>query len=319
MWLFVVAVVAGLAGLVWGADRFVAGSAAGARKLGVSPMVVGLTVVGCGTSAPEILVSAMAAWQGNPGVAVGNAIGSNIANVGLVIGATAAITPVAVASGTLRRELPALFVVFLLAWLLLQDGELGRADGAALLGGGVMLVAGMALLGRRVAGGDPLQAEFSDSIPTGVTTARLLFWMGAGLVALLVGSRAVVWGAVGIAQSLGVSDLVVGLTVVAVGTSLPELAASLASVLKREPDIAVGNIIGSNMFNLLPVLALPGLLAPGPLPPEVLWRDYPWMVGLSAALCLMALGLGGPGRINRWEGLGLLAAFCLYHALLQGG
>ncbi|MCP5152143.1 MAG: calcium/sodium antiporter [Ectothiorhodospiraceae bacterium] len=310
------AVVVGLAMLVWGADRFVAGASATARTLGVSPLVIGLTVVGIGTSAPEILVSAVAAWQGNPGVAHGNAIGSNIANIGLVLGACALVGPVDVRSGTLRREFPLLFGVMALTWMLIDDRTLSRADGALLCGGFALLLVlmvGIALRARRT---DPLRTEFEVEMPAEMSIPVAFGWLLVGLALLLVGSRGVVWGAVVIAQSLGVSDLVIGLTVVAIGTSLPELATSVASVLKREHDIAVGNVIGSNMFNLLPVLGIAGLVHPGTLDPSVTGRDFPVMVVLTVALFMMAFSRRGPNRIERWEGAALLLAFAGYQGLL---
>ena len=308
------AVVAGLALLVWGSDRFVAGAAATARNLDVSPLVIGLTVVGVGTSAPEIMVSATAALDGNPGVAIGNSLGSNIANIGLVLGVTAVVRAIDVQSQTLRRELPIMFVVLLVAWVLFLDGELGRFDGGILMAGFVALLGYMIWLATRVAA-DPLREEFDQQIATDLSTTKALMWTVVGLVVLLAGSRATVWGAVSIARDAGVSDFLIGLTIVAIGTSLPELAACVASALKGEPDLAIGNVIGSNMFNLLPVLAIPALATPGPVPPEAIGRDFPVMLALAVVLFILC-GVRGRGRIDRWEGGVLLAAFCAYQALL---
>jgi cation:H+ antiporter len=310
------AVVAGLALLVWGSDRFVFGASAIARNLGVSPLVIGLTIVGAGTSAPEALVSATAALNGNPGVSIGNALGSNIANIGLVLGVTALVRGVMVRSRIFRLEFPIMFGVLGLAWLLLSDGTLEEKDGLILGLAFLFLLLFMMTIAVRARRSDPLQREFAKEIPADVGSAIALLWFLVGLAALLLGSRSIVWGAVSIARSFEVSDLLIGLTVIAVGTSLPELAASIASVLKNEPDIAVGNVIGSNMFNLLPVLALPGLLAPSMVPPEALQRDFPVMLTLSAALLVMAWGFRGPGRIARWEGGVLLLAFVGYQGLL---
>ena len=249
------AVLVGLALLVWGSDRFVFGASATARNLGVSPLVIGLTIVGVGTSAPEMLVSATAALQGNPGVSIGNALGSNIANIGLVLGVTALVRSVLVRSRIFRLEFPVMFGVMAFAWVLLGDGLLDRSDGLVLSLAFVILLLFMLAIAVRARRSDPLRREFAKEIPTDVSTAKALLWFVVGLATLLLGSRAMVWGAVSIARSFDVSDLLIGLTVVAVGTSLPELAASVTSVLKNEPDIAVGNVIGSNMFNLLPVLA----------------------------------------------------------------
>jgi len=304
------AVIVGFVFLVWGADRFVHGAAATARNLGISPMIIGLTIVGIGTSAPEILVSAIAAWQGNPALGVGNALGSNITNIALVLGATALITPLLVKSETLRREYPVMFSIMLLALVLLIDGEMSRLDGWILMLGLGLMILWMVLQGLR-RDHDPMEAEYEQEIPR-ISTSRALLWLAVGMILLLGSSRALVWGAVNIAHALGISDLIIGLTVVAVGTSLPELAASVISALRKEPDIAIGNVIGSNMFNLLAVLGLPGVIMPHALEPEVLSRDFPYMIGLSIALFAMAYGFKGDGRLNRWEGLLLLLAYFAY-------
>lgn len=312
--LSITAVLSGFVLLVWGADRFVHGAAALARNLGISPLVIGLTIVGIGTSAPEILVSAVAAWQGNPAMGVGNAIGSNITNVALVLGLTALIIPLSVNSQTLKREYPVLFLIMMLALILVFDGELSRMDGLILLSGLVIMVFWMIRLGLKDKK-DPLELEYEHEIPH-ITTGKAVFWLIVGMVLLLVSSRILVWGAVNIAQALGVSDLIIGLTIVAIGTSMPELAASIMSALKKEHDIAIGNVIGSNMFNLLAVLGLPGLISPHLLDPELLTRDFPWMIGLSLALLVFAYGFRGQGQINRWEGLLLLGSYFTYLGVL---
>ncbi|MFP5504924.1 MAG: calcium/sodium antiporter [Gammaproteobacteria bacterium] len=313
---YLLAIIGGFVFLVWGADRFVVGAAATARNLGVSPLIIGLTIVGFGTSAPEMLVSGVAAWQGNPGLAVGNAIGSNITNIALILGLTALITPLAVNSRMLRRELPILTVAMLAGLVLLLDGKLSRLDGTLLLLGLLAMVIWMVRTSLKDRNGDPLGTEFSEEIPTDMPMGRALFWVGAGLLVLLLSSRLLVWGAVEIAQALGVSDLIIGLTIVALGTSLPELAASVVSALKNEPDIAIGNVIGSNLFNLLAVLGIPGVLSPLLIESAVLTRDYPIMIGLTVVFFLMAYGFRGPGRINRLEGGFLLACYAGYQTLL---
>jgi len=310
------AVLLGLALLVWGSERFVFGASASARNLGISPLLIGLTIVGAGTSAPEAMVSVTAALQGNPGVSIGNALGSNIANVGLVLGVTALVRGVMVRSKVFHLEFPLMFAVIGLAWVLLGDGVLDQTDGIILGLAFLGLLSFMGIIATRARRSDPLRQEFADDIPVGVKTAKALLWLVVGLAALLLGSKAIVWGSVSIARSFGVSDLLIGLTIIAVGTSLPELAASITSVLKNEPDIAVGNVIGSNMFNLLPVLAIPGLIAPTVVPPEALQRDFPVMLTLSVALLVMAWGFRGSGRIARWEGGVLLLAFISYQGLL---
>ena len=317
------AVLGGFILLVWSAERFVHGAAGLAGNLGVSPLIIGMTIMGFGTSAPEMLVSGMAASNGNPAMGIGNALGSNIANIALVLGATALIMPLTVDSRILRREYLMLFAVTLLAGGLMLDGELGTMDGSILLTGTVLLVVWMIWMAKRpqpaVAGlptTDPLIAELEGEIPTDMTTGWAIFWALLGLVILVLSSKLLVWGAVNIARDLGVSDLVIGLTIIAIGTSLPELAASVMSALKGEDDMAVGNIIGSNMFNLLAVLALPGLIAPSVLDPAVLQRDFPVVVALTIALFIMAYGFKGHGRINRLEGGLLLAGFAAYMSWL---
>jgi len=309
------AIVLGFAVLIWSADRFIYGAAALSRNLGVSPLLIGLTIVGFGTSAPELLVSAFAAAQGNPGLAIGNAVGSNIANIALILGITALVAPLAVGSRILRREMPLLLVVMVFAGLLLLDGHLGRLDGSLLLLGLAAVFAWViydGLRGRKDPS-DPMEAEFDAEIPKAVPTRRALIWLVLGLVALLISARILVWGAVNVAEALGVSDLIIGLTIIAVGTSLPELAASVVSARHGEPDIAIGNVIGSNMFNLLGVMAFPGLIHPAAVPGEVLTRDYPVMFGLTLLFLVMAFGLRGRmGRVGRPGGLLLVACFVGY-------
>jgi cation:H+ antiporter len=307
-------VVGGFVALVWGADRFVGGSAATARNLGVSPLVIGLTLVGFGTSAPELLVSAMAAATDNAGLAIGNAIGSNITNVALVIGVTVMIRPLQVHSKVLRRELPLLIAAMAGALLLMLDGVLGRGDGIILLAGFFLLMGWIVREGLREGreNGDALAAEFKEEIPEGMPMGRAALWVIVGLVVLLGSARLLVEGASSLARHFGVTDLVVGLTVVALGTSLPELAASVTAALKKEDDIAVGNIIGSNIFNLLSVLALPGIIAPGPFDPACLYRDFPVMIGVTVLMLVMARGFGERGRLSRWQGALLVAIFLAY-------
>lgn len=310
------AVLGGFALLVWGAERFVQGASATARNLGVSPLIIGLTIVGFGTSAPEMLVSGVAAWHGNPGLAVGNALGSNITNIALILGLTAVISPFVVNSDLLRREYPLMFAIMVLALILLVDGDLSRVDGTILIAGLGVLIFWLVRMGLREGEPDPLVGEYEDSIPAGMALRTALIWTVIGLLVLLLSSRLLVWGAVNIAEALGVSDLLIGLTIVAIGTSLPELAASVTSVIKKEPDIAIGNVIGSNMFNLLAVLGLPGLIHPYVLEPGVLDRDFPVMFGFTIALFAMAYGFRDEGRITRWEGTALLAAYAGYLGLL---
>ncbi len=311
------AVLAGFALLVWGADRFVIGAAATARNMGISPLVIGLTIVGFGTSAPEMLISAMSAWDENPGVAIGNALGSNLANMGLVLGATVLIKPLRVHSGTLQREYPIMFIAMIFALVLVMDSNLSFVDGILLMSALCLVLYWMVRMGRREQDGlDPMAAEYEAELPPEMSTGKALLWLAIGLAILLISSRMVVWGAVDIARTFGVSDLVIGLTIIAIGTSLPELAASIMSAIKGEHDIAIGNVIGSNIFNILGVLGISGIIFPHAIDPDVLSRDFPVMIGLSIALFAMAYGFRKPGSLNRIEGALLLVAYFGYLTVL---
>jgi cation:H+ antiporter len=317
MWMELLAIAGGFVLLTWSADRFVVGASALAYNLNVSPLIIGLTIVSLGTSAPEILVSAVASLQGNGGLAIGNALGSNIINIALILGVTALIVPLKVHSSIVRREMPVLIGVMLLGLMLLLDGRLEQFDGVVLLSGMALMLLWMTHIGiKEKSSHDPISEEFADEVPTNLSMSRAGFWIVVGGLCLLGSSKLLVWGAVAIAHAMGVSDLIIGLTIVAMGTSLPELAASVMSALKNEHDIAIGNVIGSNIFNLLAVLGLPGLLNPGPFDAIVLTRDYPVMLGLTVLFFIMAYGFRGPGRINRFEGALLVLAFVGYQTLL---
>jgi len=316
LFLYFLAIVVGFIFLVWSADRFIHGSSAIARNLGVSPLIIGLTIVGFGTSSPELLISGMAAWSGSTGIAIGNAIGSNIANIALVIGVTALVRPLDIHSDTLKREFPVLVTVTLLALALMIDGDLVRLDGLILLACLCFLIYWIVRIGMQTKRTDPMKKEYDKEIPQKGPMRNALLWFAVGLVVLLVSSKVIVWGAIGIATSYGISDLVIGLTIIAIGTSLPELAASIVSAIKNEHDIAIGNIIGSNMFNLLGVLGLPGVIYPSVIDDAVLTRDFPVMVVLTIALGAMAYGFRDEGRIDRVEGGVLLAAYITYLSVI---
>ncbi len=314
----VLAVVLGLALLVWSADRFVEGSAAAAGHFGLPPLLIGMVVVGFGTSAPEMVVSALAASHGNPGIALGNAYGSNITNIALILGLTALISPIAVHSQVLRKELPILTVITALAAWQLWDGQLTRGDAQVLLGvfGGMMVWTIWQGLRKKT---DALGREMAQELAVySMPIRRALFWLLAGLVLLVASSRILVWGAVGIARGLGVSDLIIGLTIVALGTSLPELASSLVATRKGEHDIALGNVLGSNLFNTLAVVGIAGAIHPTTVAAEVFSRDILVMTGLTVSLFVIGYGFRGPGRINRFEGAALLACYVGYTAYLVG-
>ena len=318
MLLNIVIFIVGLVILSWSADRFVYGASALAKNIGISPMMIGLTIVAMGSSAPEIVVSAIASANGNMNTAVGNALGSNITNIALVLGITALVKPLLVSSTTLKRELPALLIISLIAIGFMFDGELKSYEGIILLGLFIFVLAMMAWLSLQVDKEDPLVAETADEIPKGVSNTSALIWIGVGLVILPLSAHFLVNSAVEIARYMGISDLVIGLTIIAFGTSLPELAASVAGVLKGEDDLALGNIIGSNIFNLLAVLGMPGLIAPGILDPDVYNRDMYVMLGLTLLLFLFSFDLIGKRTISRTNGFILLACFIGYQFWLFG-
>jgi cation:H+ antiporter len=311
-----IAVIFGLALLAWGADRFVEGSASAARHFGMPPLLIGMVIVGFGTSAPEMVVSALAASQGNPGIALGNAYGSNITNIALILGMTAVISPIAIHSPVLRKELPILTVVTALAAWQIWDGELTRSDAVVLLAvfGGLMAWAIWQGLQKKE---DALGIEIEQELEVhAMPIRRAVLWLVVGLVLLIVSSRVLVWGAVEIAHGLGVSDLIIGLTIVAVGTSLPELASSVIAARKGEHDIALGNILGSNLFNTLAVVGIAGAIHPLTVSPEVFNRDILVMAALTLSLFVIGHGFRGPGRINRVEGAVLVACYVSYTAYL---
>ena len=312
----VIQLVAGFLLLVWGADRLVAGASATARNLGVSPLIIGLTVIGFGTSAPELVVSAIATLKGNSGLAVGNAIGSNITNIGLVLGVTALIYPLRLESTALKREYPVLLLIMLVCFLMALDGTYSHLEGWTLIAGLLLVVIWIIRIGLHRPLSDPLAEEFDAEIPKDVPTKIALFWLLVGLIILPVSSIFLVDGAITIARFLDVTDTVIGLTIVALGTSLPELATAITAALHKEDDLAIGNIIGSNIFNLLGVLGIAAVIHPVEILPIILARDFPAMFLITGALYLMASDFRGPGRIGRRSGSVLLAMFIGYFIMV---
>jgi cation:H+ antiporter len=306
----------GLLVLSWSADRFVYGASALAKNIGVSPMMIGLTIVAMGSSAPEIVVSATASLDGNTNTAVGNALGSNITNIALVLGITALFKPLMVSSITLKRELPVLLLITLLAVYFIYDSFLSRPEGIILISLFALVIAGMAVLSFKVDKNDPLIAETETELPEGVATSTAIFWVVVGLILLPLSAHFLVESAVDIARHFGISELVIGLTIIAIGTSLPELAASIAGVMKGEDDLALGNIIGSNIFNLLAVLAMPGLIAPGALDVNAADRDALVMLALTILLFAFCFNIRGPRRITRLEGGIFVLIFVIYQIIL---
>ena len=316
MWVPLLLLIFGFVALVWSADRFLSGAAACATNLGVSKMLIGLTVVSIGTSAPEILVALFAAIEGNPLLAVGNAIGSNIANIGLVLGITALVAPLPFSKPVRQAELPWLLIATLLALALIFDHHLSRLDGILLLVGLSII---LWLLVRAQKQPDQelsasLQEEL-DELPE-MTTLQAVSWLVLGLIVLLVSAQVLVHAATTIAEALGVSDMIIGLTIVAVGTSLPELAATIGSAIKGHPDIAIGNVVGSNILNILAVLAVPGIVSGADIEAVAVWRDGGMMLALTLALALFAYGINSRPVITRFEGMVMLAAWCGYNYML---
>ncbi|WP_081138144.1 MULTISPECIES: calcium/sodium antiporter [unclassified Halomonas] len=313
MLLAFVAVVVGLVLLIWSAEKFIDGAAATSRWLGLSPLLIGMLVIGFGTSAPEMMVSVLAAMQGNPGLALGNAYGSNIANIGLVLGFVALIAPLAVHSSVIRKEMPLLVAVMLLTGYMLMDGWISRGEAVLLLAAlGIFIT--VSIIRSRRDQADALTDEVTESLDSKpLSRGKALMWTLVGLVLLVASSRLLVWGAVEIAVGFGVSDLIIGLTVVAVGTSLPELASSISALKRKEHDMVLGNVVGSNLFNSLAVVGLAGVIAPIEAGREVLVRDWSVMTFMTLLMVLFAFSWRGrPRRINRLEGGVLFSLFVVY-------
>lgn len=316
MTLAVIATIGGLAVLAWSADKFVLGAASVARYLGLAPLLIGMLVIGFGTSAPELVVSTFASIEGKPELAIGNALGSNIVNIGLILGVTAIVLPVMVHRGILRKEMPVLIAATAVAWLLMLDGTISVADASILLALLVVLVT-WSVVSAKSNKDDQLATEAAaQTEPTKLSKRAAWTWLVVGLVVLVLSSRILVWGAVEIAQSLGWSDLIIGLTVVAIGTSAPELAASLSAICKGENDLALGNVIGSNLFNSLGVIGISGVITPIAVDTDVLTRDLPMVGAMTVLLVIFAWGRVGRGRINRYEGAALLVVWIGYTTYL---
>lgn len=302
----------GLGVLVYSADKFVYGASAFARNLGLPSMLIGLTIVAMGSSAPEMFVAGTASLDGMRDTAIGNVLGSNVANITLILGLTALLGAISVNSQTLKREIPIMLAATVLAGYLISDGTLTFTDGV-ILAVAFFLIMGLfiyqALNSKEK---DTLDLDADNEIPKDVSTIHAIMWIIFGIVLLPLSAGWMVDGAVGIAQYFGLSDLVIGLTIIAVGTSLPELAACVAGVLKKEDDLAIGNIVGSNLFNILAVLAIPGLLSPGTVDVDVINRDFYMVLGTSAALAVLVLSSGAKKQLTRWHGIILLLTFVAY-------
>lgn len=313
MFYYILSLVIGLVVLVWSADKFVDGASAIAKHYGMPPLLIGMVIIGFGTSAPELVVSTLASFQGNSGIALGNAYGSNITNIALILGVTSILMPISVHSQVLRKELPILTLITLLSIGLIYDFNLSRLDAFLLLLIFSLLMGWTIWQGLKKskdAFAQEMEAELKD-VKT-VSIKKSYLYLIAGLVLLIISSRILVYGAVGIATALGVSDIIIGLTVVAVGTSLPEFASSIIAARKGEPDIALGNVLGSNLFNTLAVVGLAGVIHPLSFDKEIIYRDVSVMLLLTISLFLFGYGFKGEGRINRIEGGILLASYIGY-------
>ncbi|MDO7086160.1 calcium/sodium antiporter [Pseudocolwellia sp. AS88] len=321
MFIQVLILLVALVVLVWSADKFVFGASSLARNLGISPMIIGLTIVAMGSSAPEMMVAATASLQGNPNTAIGNAIGSNITNIALVLGITALMQPLTVSSGTIKREIPLILAVTALAYWMLADYNFSFIEGLILIIGFFAYIITLLVITLKRAKtapvDDPMILGAESDVPDPVSTGMSVIWLVVGMILLPVSASYLIDSAEFIAKSFGISDLVIGLTIVAIGTSLPELAASIASILKKEDDLALGNIIGSNIFNILAVLSLTGLIAPGDIDTHAATRDAPIMLGITLLLFVLCFSRKrGSFRITRLKGLLLLAIFFGYQILL---
>ena len=317
LWLFFLAVAAGIFGLVYGADRFVSGAGALAYNLKISPLIIGLTVVSMGTSFPELLVTVTASLTGHPDMAVGNVLGSNISNIGLILGITALVRPIKIHSGFLRREFPILVFITLVAYLMALTGSISRIDGVLLTGGLVLFLLWTANTARREAKACCVAIDETTLQVPSLSLRSSILQLAIGLLLLLLGSRLLIWGGVGFARIFGIDELVIGLTLVAIGTSLPELATTLAGALKKEDDIAVGNVIGSNIFNTLGILGIPAIIQPLPTAAGVLYRDFPVMLLATISLWPICFSFKRrQGRINRYEGTALLSGYLIYISIL---
>lgn len=315
--LFTLAIIGGIIGLIWSADRFVLGASTTARNLGVSTLIIGLTIVSFGTSAPEIVTSATAALRGSPELAIGNVLGSNIANIGLVLGITALVCPIIIPSSLLKEELPVLLIVTFAALFIFQDLYLNWVDGIILLVLLALFTWFVLKLKKSLSKTKLAEEEEVAEFIADFSTAKSLGLMFFGLILLLISANLLVYGATGIAVAFGVSEVIIGLTVVAIGTSLPELAASVTSVLKGHHELAIGNIVGSNILNLLLVLPVPAFLAPLYIDAVVFWRDAGVMLLMTLLLTvLLVVKIKTGQKFGRFLGAVLLVLYLSYTAIL---
>jgi len=310
----IISLVSGFILLIWSADEFTDNGAKIANIFKISPLIIGLLIFGFGTSAPEMLVSGLAAYEGHPELSIGNAFGSNIFNIALVLGITAIILPIKVKQDILKKEWLYLMASTLVAGILIWDGHLSFVDGLILLS-----LLALFLIYTFVSSKKGDHQEFDNLGADDVKQdqrGKVWLMLAISFVVLLVSAKLVVWGGSELAASFGVSDLLIGLTVVALGTSLPELAVSIGSALKKQHEMVVGNIIGSNLFNTVGVLAIPSLILPFDVPVDIINRDYPFMIALTILLFIVSYKFKKEGVISRLEGVLLLVVLAIYLYLL---
>jgi len=317
----IVILLTALIALVWSADKFVYGASSMARNLGISPMIIGLTIVAMGSSAPEMMAAATAAFQGKPDTAIGNAIGSNITNIALVLGLTVLLKPLTVSSQTIKREIPLILLVTAIGYWLLSDNHFSFIEGVVLMLGFVTYIITLLVITLKKThqkpSDDPLIIEAEKEVAQACSVKLSLFWLVLGIIILPLSAHFLVSSSVFIAKAFGLSDLIIGLTIIAIGTSLPELAASIMSIIKKEDDLALGNIIGSNIFNILAVLPIASLIAPGNIDPLIASRYAPYMLGVTLILLILCFSRQpGAFRITRIKGLLLLFSFIVYQVML---
>ena len=305
MFISILSLLIGFALLIWSADSFTDNGAGIARIFNISPLIIGLLIFGFGTSAPEMLVSGLAAYDGHPELSIGNAFGSNIFNIGLVLAITAIIYPVTVEKSVLKKEWVFLFLSSLVAGFLLIDGFLSFLDGLILL---ALLFLFLFYVFSESKKGNSKDLEVKEDSSNNQNKGKTWLFLLVSLIILVSSAKLVVWGGTNLALVFGVSDLIIGLTIVALGTSLPELAVAISSALKKQHQMIIGNIIGSNLFNTLGVLAIPGLILPFQIPIELMSRDYIYMITLTILILVLSFKL----KINRFGGIILLAILALY-------
>ena len=305
----------GLILLVWSSDLFIDGAASVSKHLSISPLIIGVVVLGFGTSAPEILVAILASVDNSPGLAIGNVIGSNIANIALVLGVAAIISPIVVKSSLLKREFPIVLGITIIGYLLILDNDLDTTDGIILLVLLVIVMTWMIRANKQVEGtDDPLAADTVQELDDKeeIPLKKSIFILVGGLIVLIISAKLMVSGAVDIAKFFEIPDVIIGLTIVAIGTSLPELAAAITAAKKGEADLMIGNILGSNLFNLLAVMAMPALLAPSIVDKTTLTLDYPIMLLLTIIMLALALPRNGKAVIGKKAGIILTLSFVAY-------